>query len=245
VGSTGWVEIHKTADICTGIWIDSQAIWVATTTGSEMSPNAGWTWISQPGVRAVNAGLYDVQSLLELQITDPTRFQDDVQYPLQLTNRGLLKSPNGWNSVFELKDGTWQNGSQVQDNDAFTRIDRDTRYAISPNGLFLLDNSPTGNVVMYFNVWNTAKFKEWCASNSCSTCNARYCNLVQDPVCQIGSVTPIPITPITPVTPTPPTPSKPFPLWIIGLIAWGLIVAAIIAAIVLRNQKKVRLKNRN
>lgn len=231
-GSKGLVEIRRPGYVCTGIWTEGQAIWVGTTNGTDMSTDAGWTWTFQPDFRAVNAGLYILDSNAALYISDPTAFQDDVQYPLELTNRGLLRSADGWRNVFELKDGTWQNGSQVQDNDAFTVVDRATRYATSPNRLFLLDNPPNGEVVLYFNVWKTAKFQEWCASNSCNTCLARYCDFVQDSDCQTGSVGPIPVTP----TPTPTTPAKPFPTWAIGLIA-GLVVTALIVGIVVSKKK--------
>ena len=236
IGSTKSAsDMLSTAAPCTGIWSDTKTIWVATANRTYMSIDLGWSWIVQEGVRAVNCGLYVRPSGFDLATVSDAKFQDDVQYPLKLTNRGLLTSADGWANVFELKDGTWQNGSQVQDNDAFTVIDRNTRYATSPNGLFLLDNPPNGDVILYFNVWKTAKFQEWCTSNSCDACLARYCNLVQDPDCQTGSVGPIPVTP-TP-QPTPTTPSKPFPTWIIGLIVGLVLVIGVVVAVVVKRSK--------
>jgi hypothetical protein len=236
-GSRGFFELARPGYACKGIWTQGQAIWVSTSGGTYMSDNAGWTWSFQPDIRAVNAGLYIWESQSVLYTSDPTSFRDDVQYPLELTNRGLLRSADGWKNAFELKDGTWQNGSQVQDNDDFTVINRNTRYATSPNGLFLLDNPPNGDVTLYFNVWKTAKFKEWCTANqnSCNVCLARYCDLMQDPECQTGDVDPIPITP-TP-QPTPTTPSKPFPMWIIGVIVGVVVLIAIGAAILVKRSK--------
>jgi hypothetical protein len=236
-GLKGVFEIQRTVSACTGIWTKGQAIWVGTTNGTELSTDAGWTWTFQPELRAVNAGLYIWESQSVLYTSDPASFRDDVQYPLELTNRGLLRSADGWNNAFELKDDKWQNGLQIQDNDAFTVINQNTRYATSPNGLFLLDNPPNGDAVLYFNVWKTAKFQEWCAANqtACNVCLARYCNLMQDPECQTGDVDPIPITP-TP-QPTPTTPSKPFPMWIIGLIVGVVVLIAIGATILVKRSK--------
>lgn len=215
-----------TVDVCTGIWTDDSTIWVAAGNMSYMSCDKGWTWIEQLGVRAVSRGMY-IRSL-SMVISDPTRFQDDVQYPLKLNNRGLLRSFDGdWQNAFELKNGEYD----------YTLIDCDTRYATSPNGLFLLDNNMEGDVVLYFNVWRTAQFSAWRSSNRSITCRGydNYCELMQDDNCIVG------IPPIgggggddgkdpgdddpPPSTPTSDPPKKPLPIGlIIGAVALGLLL---------------------
>lgn len=216
-----------TISVCTGIWTDASTIWVAAGNNmTYMSTDQGWTWIEQLGVSAVNRGLYTRPATLDIVKTDPIRFQDDVQYPLKLNNRGLLSSfDDDWQHAFELKNG----------EDDYTLIDCDTRYATSPNGLFLLDNNMEGDVVLYLNVWRSAQFSAWRSSNRSITCRGydTYCELMQDDNCIIG-IPPIggggddgkdPGDSDPPFTPPPDTPKKSRPIGIIiGVGALGLLL---------------------
>jgi hypothetical protein len=236
--------IKTTLAVCSGIWTDGSAIWVAAGDMTYMSTNQGWTWLEQIGVRAVNQGLYvrPASNLLDLVKTDPTGFQDDVQYPLKLNNRGLLSSFDGaWQNAFELKNG----------DDAFTVIDCDTRYATSPNGLFVLDNNMEGPVVLYFNVWRTTPFTTWrtIPANLQLACPSysQYCQLLQDDNCIVG-IPPIgggddgkdpgDDEPPPSTTPTPDPPKKPLPIGlIIGAVALGLLLIIGVIWVATRKQK--------
>jgi hypothetical protein len=210
---------------CTGIWADSVSLWVTTSdsTGdvTYMSSNGGWTWVKQSGTRAVNRGLYISSHFQDIELSSTATFQDDVQYPLRLNNRGLLSSFDGdWqNDAFELKTGT----------DDFTLIEYDTRYAISPNGLFVLDNDVEGNVVLRLNLWRANLFQKWLAANPGVTCPglSNYCDQLQDADCQTGNTQPIDDGNPTDTNPPPEKPkSTPVGL-IIGIVLGVVFIAGL------------------
>jgi len=204
---------------CTGIWADELTLWVRSGDATYMSNNGGWTWIKQSGVRAVSRGLYISSQYLDLVAPSLTRFQDDGLYPLKLNNRGLLSSVDGgWqNDAFELKTGT----------DDFTIIDYDTRYAISPNGLFVLDNDVEGNVVLRVNLWRVYPFQKWLAANPGVACPGLsiYCDQLQDADCQTGNTQPIDDGNPTDTNPPPEKP-KSTPVGLIIGIALGVVFIA-------------------
>ena len=159
-------QLKQLGGSCTGVWCDDLVVYVATTVNTFMSYDGGWTWVTQTNKVAIGAGVYkDVSG--KIWSSAQTTFQEDVGFPLRITNSGLLYS------------STWKNWYQFTDlDDKLTTIDQETAAAISPNGRYLATVGE--DVTVYLNVWNLPLFWTWCARNNnvCMDGYRRYCQLV-------------------------------------------------------------------
>lgn len=200
--------------LATGIWADALTVWVATTTGTYMSNDAGWTWTVLENQFAVGPGLFTKIGSADIWRNSDEPFSESVGFPLRLTNGGLLSKSPQWRNGFEDKTTTT----------ASTEILPTTTAALSPNGLYLLTNS-NGIITLYLNAWNSTKFADWCKLNDCKAGYANYCQKfgMIDPRCKASD------TPGGP-SPTPSNPaSKDFPIWAIVLIVVGALALGGIA----------------
>ena len=205
VGSLNILKLIYTlpTGLTTGVWADDVTVWVATTIGTYMSNDAGWTWTVLLNEFAVGPGLFTKPGSDNIWRNSDEPFSEAIGFPLRLTNGGLLSKSPQWRNGFEDKTMTT----------ASTEILATTTAALSPNGLYLLTNV-NGVITLYLNAWNSARFAEWCTSNNCTAGRARYCQAFGniDPSCKTN----------TPGGPSPPTtPPKNFPVWAIALIVLG------------------------
>ena len=218
------------AGAATGIWADDLTVWVATTVGTYMSNDAGWTWTVLNDEFAVGPGLFTKPGSASIWTHSDETFSETIGFPLRLTNGGLLANPStGWRNGFEDKTMTT----------ASTEILETTTAALSPNGLYLLTNV-NGVITVYLNAWNSAKFAEWCNSHDCKAGYARYCQAFGtiDPGCRTD--TPggpdIPGGPDTPNSPSP-TPGKGLSTLAIVMIVLGVLALLIGAGFALLRKK--------
>ena len=230
VGSLNILKLIYTlpTGLTTGVWADDVTVWVATTIGTYMSNDAGWTWTVLLNEFAVGPGLFTKPGSDNIWRNSDEPFSEAIGFPLRLTNGGLLLSPStGWRSGFEDKTM----------GDAATEILETTTAALSPNRLYLLTNVD-GVITLYLNAWNSARFAEWCNSNDCKAAYARYCQAFGN--IDTGCRTDTPGGPGTPITPSPPstTPGKGLSTLAIVMIVLG-VLAILIGAFVayLKNKK--------
>jgi hypothetical protein len=213
ISTVGSLNVYKLvytlpSGLATGMWADNVTVWIATTVGTYMSNDAGWTWTFLEDVFAVGPGLFTKTGSANIWTNSDETFSETIGFPLRMTNGGLLSSPStGWRNGFEDKTM----------NSAYTEILSTTTNALSPNGLYLLTNVG-GVITLYLNTWNSAMFSEWCNSNDCRAGRAKYCQAFGeiDPECKTDT----PAGPSPPTTP-PEKPPKNFPVWAIALIVLG------------------------
>jgi hypothetical protein len=174
--------ILSTTSPCTGIWADSSVLWVGTAQQAYMSVDAGWTWFLQEGARAVGPGLYAKNGALYKEKANSSFFEE-VAYPLKLTSQGVLKT------VQASGPGSWKNWFEFYENDdekAAYLNDTTDQIVYSSNGRYVLVQKDK-NITLYFNLWNSKRFKEWCAgdSDTCSLGYLNYCDTTgnEDPGC--------------------------------------------------------------
>jgi hypothetical protein len=174
--------ILSTTSPCTGMWADASALWVGTAQQAYMSLDAGWTWFLQEDARAVGPGLYIRNNALYKEKANSS-FNQEVEYPLKLTSQGVLKTTK------ESGVGSWKNWFEFYEYDdgkpAFLNDDTD-QIVYSSNGRYVLVQQ-NKNVTLYFNLWNSKRFKEWCGgdSDTCSLGYLNYCDKTgnEDPGC--------------------------------------------------------------
>jgi hypothetical protein len=181
--STGSAKvILSTTSPCTGIWADASVLWVGTAQQAFMSVDAGWTWFLQNDARAVGPGLYIRNNALYKEKANSS-FREQVEYPLKLTSQGVLRTTK------EIGAGSWKNWFEFYELDdqrpAFLTDDTD-QVVYSSNGRYVLVQK-NKNVTLYFNLWNSKRFREWCGGDR-DTCSLGYLNYCEqsgneDPGC--------------------------------------------------------------
>jgi hypothetical protein len=156
-------------EIFTGLWADKQTVWAATQTSTYMSSDNGWSWTFLLNKRAVGRGLF-VESGLLLE-SKKAKFLDECRYPLTLFNTGLMSA---------RQDGAatpWKNSFEIDLSPATVKVDMfvNDSVVVTPNGFFIMTQSPTKDVKLYFNVWNSHRVKVYCsAPGSMTICAAGY-----------------------------------------------------------------------
>jgi hypothetical protein len=210
--------------VATGVWADALTVWVSTNKGTYMSNDAGCFWFFQEDAFAVGPGVYRTEGSNIISVSSDKSFSDSMNFPLRLSNRGLLYSvSNRWQTWFETKNMTT----------AFTQVPKGAPATLSNNGLWLVTQDKDV-VTLYLNVWNSPAFSSWCSTKDCKSAFEKYCALFKDidKICQ---------TPIKP-DPDKPDPDKPaddsLSVGTIALIVLGALLGiGIIVAIIMASQK--------
>jgi len=205
--------------VVTGLWADTQTLWLSTDKGTLMSSDGAWTWAELNNVFAVGPGLFVKPNDARIFAHSDESFAEAVGYPLLLNNGGLLYSDvNAWATGYQ---------EQTRD-DQVTTIEATDTAALSPNGQYLLTQAD-GVVALYLNVWNSAQFAAWCKAggNDCQAAYARYCQLFKtDARCKAS-------TPKDPDDPKGGLP--PLAIVLISIVGLGLIGALL--SFVLKKRK--------
>lgn len=154
-------------DVFTGVWADQQTVWAATQTSTYMSSDGGWSWTFLLDKRAVGRGLFvEGGSLLAGK---KATFQEERQFPMILYNTGRLS--------FKIGGTEWLNCFEFNLIPAATNIAMFTNdsVVVSPNGYFVMTQSPTKDVKLYLNVWNSHRVTEYCRQpGNVTACAAGY-----------------------------------------------------------------------
>lgn len=170
-------------DVFTGLWADDKTVWAGTTYGYYQSSDNGWSWVHSIGPVAVGPGLF-VDDGFMFGATKAT-FKQDRLDPLKLYNSGRLTSAirgttQPWENWFELY------GTDVS---APAFMYAGDRVVVSSNGLFIATQSDAGDVVLYFNAWNSLEVQKFCsqvgAAQTCGEGFVGYCRQINnvDPGC--------------------------------------------------------------